>query len=90
MSKLQLKVKVNESKIARMRPGQPVKIKFAALPRKTVTGQVRRVNAYPDPTSWTSGGVKEYGVIVTIDDPPDAIRLGMRALAEIDVSSDDE
>lgn len=87
LSRLQLKVAVNETKIARVRPGQSVSIQIDALADVKLTGRVSRVNQFPEPTSWLNNGVKEFGVIISIADPPRSIRLGMTAFATIDVGS---
>jgi len=86
MSRLQLRVAVNETKIAKVRVGQPVRIQVDALADVRLKGRVTRVNQYPEPAGFLSGDIKQYAVIVSIIDPPNSIRLGMTAFAAIDAS----
>lgn len=87
MSRLQLRVAVNESKIAKVRPGQSVKIHIDAIADVELKGRVTHVNQSAEPASFASAGVKQYAVIVSIIDPPKSVRLGMTSFAEIDVEN---
>ncbi len=86
LSRLQVNVKVNETRIARVRPGQAVMIHCDAFPDRTFRGKVQTVSRFPEPSTWLNDNVKNYSVIVSIDDPSPNLRLGLTAMAEIDVS----
>ena len=86
LTRLQLRVAINETKIANIRRGQPVNIRLDALRDTKVKGRVTRINPFPEPQGFGSGGIKQYGVVVAIIEPPKSIRIGMTAFAEIDVS----
>lgn len=82
-SKMQIRCKVNESRITLLEKGMPAKIRIDALPNMVLTGHVAKVNRYAEPGSWFSSSIKEYGVLVEITNPPENIRTGMTAAVEI-------
>lgn len=82
-SKMQVRCKVNESRVTLMKRGMPAKIRIDALPDQVLTGRVMKVNRYAEPGSWFSSSIKEYGMTVAIIDPPEIIRTGMTAAVEV-------
>ncbi|AMV33585.1 macrolide transporter subunit MacA [Pirellula sp. SH-Sr6A] len=81
-SKMQVKAKVNESRITLIREGMPVKIRVGAVENELL-GRVVKVNKYAEPGNWWGSNVKEYAVFVQIVDPPETIRTGMTAEVRI-------
>jgi multidrug efflux pump subunit AcrA (membrane-fusion protein) len=81
-SKMQVKAKVNESRITLIREGMPVKISVGAAANELV-GRVTKVNKYAEPGNWYGSSAKEYAVFVQIIDPPPEIRTGMTAETRI-------
>lgn len=81
-TKMQVKALVNESRIVRIAPGMPCKVKVSAYPNEMLA-RVKRVNKYAEPGSWFSSSVKEYAAYLEIVDPPEAIRTGMSAEVRI-------
>jgi HlyD family secretion protein len=88
LSSLQVRVRVNESRISRVRVGQSARILCDALPQRPLQGRVVQVNDVPEPTSWASGDVKEYAAVVSIEGPVESLRIGMTALVEIAANGD--
>lgn len=86
MSRLQARLFVHESRIGRVRKGQPVRIGFDAFPDRTFHGTVAQLSDFPEPPNWYRADVKEYAVLVSLEDAAAELKLGMTALAEIDVS----
>lgn len=84
--KMQVRAKINEARVDRIRTGLPVVIKLDAFPALDVRGTVRRVDEYPLPTSWYGGNVKEYGAYIDVLQPPEGIRPGMTAEVRIEVA----
>ena len=82
-----LRVRVHESRVARVRAGQPVVVRFDALPNRVLEGRVTEVARTAEPGSWPNTDVISYGVLVSIEEIPAELKLGMTALAEIDVSA---
>ena len=77
---------MHETRIGQIRKGQPVAIRFDALPDTVVKGTVTLINATPEPVSWLQGDIKKYSVVVAIEESQQKLRLGMTAMAEIDVA----
>jgi len=84
--RMQVKAKVNESKIALVRELQPVTIHLDAFPEAELTGVVEKVNEYPAQSSWWSTSVKEYETTIKIVDSPVALRPGLNAEVKIRVA----
>lgn len=81
-SRMQVKAKVNESRITLIRDGMPVKISVSAAADELL-GQVTKVNKYAEQGNMWGPSVKEYVVIVKILEPPQEIRTGMTAEVRI-------
>ena len=82
LSTLQVKTTdLNEVDVARVQIGDPVKVTFDALPDITVTGKVTEIALKNAPGS----GVY-FNVTIALDEIPEALRWGMSAFVEIQVS----
>jgi multidrug efflux pump subunit AcrA (membrane-fusion protein) len=64
----------------RVEPGRTATICFDALPQRTFQGHVTDVRMLPGPATGSAGGL----ITVQIDNPTDALRLGMSARVEIE------
>lgn len=82
---MQVKAKVNESRVTLVKKGMPVVITCDALSGETLAGEVTRVNQYAEPTSGWGSPVKVYTTLVKIIDPPESIRTGLTAQVTIQV-----
>jgi RND family efflux transporter MFP subunit len=80
---MQVKAKVHESVIERVKKGQRVNIRIDAVPNVVLHGSVQSINNQPEAGSWYSSNVKEYGVYVSIDETLDNLKPGMTAEVEI-------
>ena len=87
---MQVKCKVNESRITLIREGMAAKIEIDAIPGMKLTGRVIKVNRYAEPGSYFSSSIKEYATIIEIIDPPENIRTGMTAEVQIFVEQLDD
>jgi HlyD family secretion protein len=81
-NKMQVKAKINESRITLVSEGMPCKIRVNAV-EGDLLGQVTKVNKYAEPGSWFSSSVKEYATYIQIVNPPSVIRTGMTAEVNI-------
>lgn len=81
-TKMQVKAKINESRITLVSEGMPCKIRVNAV-EGDLLGQVTKVNKYAEPGSWFSSSVKEYATSIQIVNPPPVIRTGMTAEVRI-------
>ncbi len=84
-SLLHIDVKVDEIDIAKVRPGQPVRITLDALPEVELTGRVDRIAS----TSTVQGGIVSYAVRIVLDATEAPLRVGMTANASIVVDRRD-
>ena len=81
-SKMQVKAKVNESRVTLLQEGMPVRIKVGAATDE-LNGRVIKINKYAEPGGFFSSSVKEYATYIQIIDPPATIRTGMTAEVRI-------
>jgi len=81
-AKMQVRAKVNESRVTLIREQMPVRVKVGAVSDELM-GVVVKVNKYAEPGNWMGSSVKEYAAFVQIIDPPPVIRTGMTAEVRI-------
>lgn len=85
--KMQVKARVSEARVDRVKAGMPVKIELDALSGLVLHGRVIKVNPYPSSDNWFNSNVKEYAAYVEILDPPQTLRPGMSAHVAIRVET---
>jgi RND family efflux transporter MFP subunit len=84
LSRMFVRVKVDEADVARVAPGQPVKLTADALPGKIFDGKVQRVA----PQGKIDSNVTVFDVVVEVGvDGRKALKPAMTANVEIEVSS---
>lgn len=85
LTRMQVKVKIHESMVKKVRPGQKAEITIDALAGVIMHGVVEKVGTMAENTFWEERGVKEYSTMVKILDlPPDAeLKPGMTAQVKI-------
>ena len=81
-ARMQVKAKINESRITLIRDGMPVKINVGAAADELL-GRVIKVNKYAEQGNMWGPTVKEYVVLVQILNPTQEIRTGMTAEVRI-------
>lgn len=79
---IQAQVGVDESDVAQLAVGMSVRITADALPRRTFEGRITRIA----PHSVVVQNVTQYEVVVDVDNPDPALRLGMSVDAEFIIS----
>lgn len=89
-TQMQVKVKINESRITLIEEGMPVKIAVDAVPGLQLKGRVMKVNRYAEPGSFFSSSIKEYATFIEIIEPPDNIRTGMTSEVQVFVEQLDD
>jgi HlyD family secretion protein len=82
---MQVRAKINESRITNIREGQSVTIKIDALGNDPLRGVVKRVSRFAEPSSFFSSSVKQYATEITILDAPKNIRTGLTAEVNVHV-----
>lgn len=85
LTQMQVKVKIHESVVKKIKPGQQAEIRMDAYSDKLLHGTVEKVATLSDAQYWEERGVKEYVTIVKITDlPADAgLKPGMTAEVKI-------
>ena len=79
-----VELRVHESSVNKVLPGQAATITVEAFPDTVFHGKVLKVAPLPDPQhGWFDPGVKVYTTQVTIDGTNDVLRPGMSAKVEI-------
>jgi hypothetical protein len=85
MTQMQVKAKINESRIGFVRTGMKATITLDAFSDLRLDGVVKQVDEFPLPPGWSSGNIKQYATYVEMTDPPPGIRPGLTANVEIHV-----
>jgi HlyD family secretion protein len=86
-AEMAVEVKVHETSVDKLKPGQRAIITVDALPDMQFTGEVLKIAPLPDPQSWIANpDLKVYSTDVSIDDGSEVIRPGMSAKVEIVVA----
>ncbi|MEX2140424.1 MAG: HlyD family efflux transporter periplasmic adaptor subunit [Pirellulales bacterium] len=85
MTQMQVKAKINESRIGFVRVGMKATITLDAFPDLRLDGVVKQVDEFPQPPGWSSGNIKQYATYVEMTEPPPGIRPGLTANVEIHV-----
>jgi macrolide-specific efflux system membrane fusion protein len=82
-SKLDVKGEFTESDVAKIKKGQQASVTFDAMQGTRASGKVTAI----DQTSTTSNNVVQYGVTVTLTDPPGGLRIGATATVQVTTAS---
>lgn len=80
--KMQVRTKVNDSKINLVRSGNPVEIRLDSAPDVAINGKVREVAKFPLPQRWYQAPI-EYEVFVDITEKNGLVKSGLRAKSRI-------
>lgn len=81
-SKMQVRTKVNDSKINFVKKGNEVEIRLDSAPDESISGVVREVATFPMPQRWYQAPI-EYEVFVDVTDTSGRAKSGLRAKAKI-------
>ena len=85
---IEAELEVDETDIVRVELGQETKITADALPEKPMKGRVSEIGRAPiKKTTTTTQEGKDFKVVVLIEKPLDALRMGMTCEAEITVAT---
>ncbi len=86
MTRMAVKVRIHESYIKKIKPGQQVRITADAFPDKLLEGEVSKVGLLPDSQNrWMNPDLKVYLTTITINGTYDWLKPGMSAKVEIRV-----
>lgn len=82
-SRLQVRVSVEEADINIVRVGQPTEITVDAFPDRTFQGKVTAVSEVPERSPRSADHIKRFKVIVSFDDAPERVVLGLTATVKL-------
>jgi HlyD family secretion protein len=82
---MQVKVKIHESKVKKIRAGQKATIRVEAFAGLVLKGTVEKVATLADSDRWWRGGIKEFETILKIDELPTGIGLKPGFTAEVSI-----
>jgi RND family efflux transporter MFP subunit len=85
LAKMQIKVKVHESVVKKVQPGQKTEITIDALPNQVLHGTVEKVGTLAYSDFYYSQGVKEYLTVIKMDDLPEAAGLKPGMTGEVKI-----
>jgi HlyD family secretion protein len=96
MSVVTAEVKVDETDITNVRQGNPANVTIDAIPGKVFKGHVSQVGelailrssgqAATTQATANTQEARDFKVVVTVDNPPDALRPGLSASAKIETA----
>ena len=76
-NEMQVKAKINDSKISKVKVDQRVEIRVDTDPENPIAGRVKRVSRYPNPRRYYQAPI-EYDVFIEITEMRPNIRSGLR------------
>jgi RND family efflux transporter MFP subunit len=86
LDKMQVKVRIHESKVKKVQIGQKAEIRIEAQPGLVLRGTVTKVATLADSEApWMRGGIKEFECIVKIDELPTDVSLKPGFTAEVSI-----
>ncbi len=87
-SKMEVNLRVHESHVGMVRPGQPAFVVLDSLPDQRFQGYVDKVGLLPDTQArWGNPNLKVYKTDVLVTDPLPGVKPGVSARAEILVTN---
>jgi HlyD family secretion protein len=90
MSKVETEMEVDEAAIPDVKLGQTAQIRIDAYPNKTFKGIVTEVGGSPMLRTSVQQEAIKFKVKIQIQDPPDTIKPGLSAQADIYTGSNDD
>jgi HlyD family secretion protein len=85
-AEMSVEMKVHESSVDKIKPGQPARIVIDAFPDSVLTGSIVKIAPLPDQTrAWLNPDLKVYATQVSIDGRNDFLKPGMSAKVEVTV-----
>ena len=84
-SRMVASIKVHESLVGKVRPGQQARVKIDAVRDRTFTGTVESVGVVPEQGGWRDPNLREYSVKIALDldDEDHGLKPSMRCEGQI-------
>jgi HlyD family secretion protein len=85
LTKMQVKVKIHEAMVKKIKPGQKVEIRVESYANTVLHGTVEKVGTLANQEGFWDRGVKQYETIVKIEDFPSEAGLKPGMTAEVKI-----
>jgi len=82
-SQMKVRIKIHETWVDKIKPGQRAGIVIAAFPDKSFSGEVLKKAPLADPSQWLNPDLKVYSTDVSIEGTYEFIKTGMTAKVEV-------
>jgi len=84
LSEMEVEVEVDETDVVGVKLGQPAEVKVDALPDQVLKGTVTEIGSSAlDKLTTTQQESRDFQVTITLSDPPDTLKPGLSASADI-------
>jgi len=88
ISKMLAEIKIEEARVAQVRPGMTAYVHVQNVPHRRFKGTVRRVAPMPDSQSaWMNPNVKVYPADILVDEELPILKPGVSATAEVIITN---
>jgi len=83
LSVMEVEVEVDETDVVNVNKGQNAEVRIDAFPDQTITGKVTEVGSSALQKLTASEESKDFKVVITLENPPEALKPGLSASADI-------
>ena len=83
LSVMEVEVEVDETDVVRIEMGHPAEVMVDAFPDRVISGQVTEIGSSALQTLTGSEESRDFKVVITLEDPPDNLKPGLSASADI-------
>jgi HlyD family secretion protein len=83
LSIMEVEVEVDETDVVAVEIGQPADVRVDAFPDRIIAGRVTEIGSSALQTITASEESKDFKVVITLQDPPDNLKPGLSASADI-------
>ncbi len=91
LSIMEVEVEVDETDVVNVDKGQKAEVRVDAFPDQTITGKVTEVGSSAlQKMTAAAEESKDFKVVITLEDPPQALKPGLSASADIITAKKDE
>lgn len=83
LSVMEVEVEVDETDVVNVRLAQPAEVRIDAFPNLNIEGKVTEVGSSALQKITASEESKDFKVVITLDNPPESLKPGLSASADI-------
>lgn len=83
LSVMEVEVEVDETDVIGIKVGQQAEVRVDALPNQTLKGNVTEIGSSALQKVTTSEESKDFKVVITLENPPETLKPGLSASADI-------